>query len=153
AYHRGERVVHLWGGYRNPQDQTPWEEFTLAPVFSVGKGMAAMALAKACSDGLLELEIPVANYWPEFSQSGKEGIAVRQLLGHQAGLPVLDPRLSPIILADKEALAEILARQAPEWTPGLRHGYHILTLGWYESELIRRTDGRSLGQYFDEEVA
>jgi CubicO group peptidase (beta-lactamase class C family) len=155
VYHRGTKVVDLWGGYRSAKSLEPWKEDTQVLVFSVSKGMAAAAMAVAHSRGLFELDEPVAAYWPEFAQAGKGRITVRQLLAHQAGLVALDQQLNPQILADLDRLAEILARQALAWKPGSRHGYHTVTLGWYQSELIRRVDPqhRSLGQFFRDEIA
>jgi CubicO group peptidase (beta-lactamase class C family) len=96
----------------------------------------------------------VAEYWPEFAQASKGAITVRQLLSHQAGLPVIDAALTLHDLADPAKMSAVLAAQAPAWTPGTRHGYHAVTLGWYESALIRHADplGRSLGQFFAQEV-
>ncbi len=123
--------------------------------FSVTKGMAAAVMAVAHSRGLFELDAPVAQYWPEFARENKQKITVRQLLAHQAGLVGIDRRLTPDILADHDAMAEITAGQRPLWQPGTKHGYHTLTLGWYQNELIRRVDpkGRSLGEFFHDEIA
>jgi CubicO group peptidase (beta-lactamase class C family) len=152
-FHRGRKVVDLWGGQRSPGAN--WQPETLALTFSVTKGMSAAAMVVAHSRGLFELDAPVADYWPEFAQNGKERITVRQLLTHQAGLTSLDVPLTIEILADHDRLAEILARQKPAWQPGTRHGYHTLTLGWYQSELLRRVDphGRTLGKFFNDELA
>jgi CubicO group peptidase (beta-lactamase class C family) len=147
-------VVDLWGGYRDARRRDPWEEDTLATVFSTTKGMAAMAIAVAHSRGLFELDEPVVAYWPEFAQGGKAAITVRQLLSHQAGLSAIDERLDLEVLSDLDRLAEIIARQQPAWEPGSRHGYHGLSLGYYENELIRRVDSehRSIGRFLWEEV-
>jgi CubicO group peptidase (beta-lactamase class C family) len=155
AYHHGRKVVDLWGGYRHARRRTPWQEDTLVLVFSMSKGLAAMTLAVAHSRGWLDYDEQVAVYWPEFGQQGKEAITVRQLLAHQAGLCVVDEPLSLDTLADPEALSAALARQKPAWDPGSRHGYHALSLGWYEGQLLRRVDpqGRSLGRFFQEEIA
>lgn len=155
AYHRGELVVDLWGGYRDPRTRAPWEQDTLVGVFSVTKGMAAMAVAVAHSRGWLDYEEKVSTYWPEFGDQGKQDITVRQLLSHQAGLCAVDEPLTLESLADPDALAETLARQAPAWVPGTRHGYHMWTIGWYMSELLRRTDPgrRTVGRFFQEELA
>ena len=151
----GEKVVDLWGGYRDARRQDRWEEDTLVLVYSTSKGMCAIATALAHSRGLIDYEAPVASYWPEFAQNGKESITVRQLLAHQAGLSGLDVPLSARELADLDVVADALARQKPAWKPGTRQGYHALTIGWYESELIRRVDPerRSLGRFFADEVA
>lgn len=154
-YWKGAEVVDLWGGYRDCQARFPWEEDTLVPVFSTTKGLAAMAVAVAHSRGQLDYDEKVATYWPEFAQQGKERITVRQLLSHQAGLCAISEPLSAPIIANRDVLAEIIAKQKPAWAPGSLHGYHGISLGWYESELIRRVDPRrrSLGQYFQDEVA
>jgi CubicO group peptidase (beta-lactamase class C family) len=155
VYQDGAKVVDLWGGYRDGRTSRPWEEDTMVTVFSTTKGVASIALAVAHSRGLLDYDERVATYWPEFAQSGKGEVTVRQLLSHQAGLPVIDIPLKLEDLASLDRMAEVLALQAPVWDPGARHGYHGITLGWYEGELIRRVDpaGRSLGQFFADEVA
>ncbi len=155
VYCKGRKVVDLWGGVRDASSGLPWEEDTLVLVFSTTKGMAAMAVAVAHSQGLFDLDEPVASYWPEFAEQGKEHITVRQLLSHQAGLCAIEEPLSIGDLASLDALADILARQKPHWEPGTRHGYHGITLGWYEGELIRRVDPnhRTLGQFFHDEIA
>jgi len=152
---RGQKVVDLWGGYRDRKTRAPWEEDTLVVVFSATKGMAAMALAVAHSCGLLDYDEAVSTYWPEFAQHGKAAITVRQLLSHQAGLCAIDEPLDLNTIGDHEALAAVLARQKPAWLPGTRHGYHCWTMGWYMSELMRRVDphGRGIGQYFHDEIA
>jgi CubicO group peptidase (beta-lactamase class C family) len=124
-------------------------------VYSTSKGLAAMTLALLHSRGLLDYDERVAAYWPEFAQGGKERVTVRQLLGHEAGLPVVDRRLTPELIADFDGLAEAIAAQRPLWEPGTRHGYHGISLGWYEGELVRRIDPehRTLGRFFREEIA
>ncbi len=155
AYYRGEKVVDLWGGVRNEQTAEPWEEDTMVVVYSATKGLAAMTMALAHSRGWLDYEERVSTYWPEFAQHGKERVTVRQLLGHQAGLYVLDERPDRSLVADLDRLAVVLARQKPAWEPGTRQAYHAITLGFYESELLRRVDPqhRSLGQFFQDEIA
>ena len=155
VYHRGERVIDLWGGIRNKETGEPWQEDTMALFYSTTKGLAAMTLAIAHSRGWLDYDELVCRYWPEFAQNGKEEITVRQLLAHQAGLFALDEPVDKSTIADLDRLAEILARQKPEWEPGERQGYHAITLGYYEGELLRRIDPRhrSLGQFFQDEIA
>ena len=155
VYHHGKKVVDLWGGIRDHRVGLPWEEDTLILVFSTTKGMASMCMALAHSRELLDFEKPVATYWPEFAQNGKEAITVRQLISHQAGVCAIDEPLDLEKLANPEIVAAALAKQKPLWKPGQAHGYHGLTLGWYEGELIRRVDpkGRSIGQFFQEEIA
>jgi CubicO group peptidase (beta-lactamase class C family) len=155
VYHRGEKVVDLWGGYSDRARRRPWGEDTLVVVYSTSKGMAATTVALARSRGLLDYEERVSSYWPEFAANGKGEITVRQLLAHQAGLAGVDEPLTPAVLADPDAVAAAIAPQRPAWTPGTRHGYHALSLGFYEGELIRRVDPqhRTLGRFFQDEVA
>ena len=155
VYHRGDKVVDLWGGVRDAKTGELWREDTMMLAFSTTKGMAAVAVAVAHSRGYLDLDERVATYWPEFAQHGKDRVTVRQLLSHQAGLPAIDEPLTIEKLADLDRMAEILANQKPAWEPGQEHGYHGLSLGWYEGELIRRVDPkkRSLGPFFRDEVA
>lgn len=155
VYHRGEKVVDLWGGVRNEATGAPWEEDTMVIVHSTTKGLAAMTLALAHSRGWFDYDAPVCKYWPEFAQNGKEKITVRQLLAHQAGLFAFDEPVDRNVVADLDQLATVMARQKPEWEPGTRQAYHAITLGFYESELLRRIDPehRSLGQFFQDEIA
>lgn len=155
VYRDGAKVVDLWGGYRDGHRRLPWEQDTLVTVFSTTKGIASLAIALAHSRGLLDYEQPVGSYWPEFAAHGKARITVRQLLAHQAGLPVIDRPLSLADLADLDVVAAAIAEQQPAWLPGTRHGYHGISLGWYEGELIRRVDParRTLGRFFAEEIA
>jgi CubicO group peptidase (beta-lactamase class C family) len=155
AYIRGEKVVDLWGGVRDKTTGAPWERDTMVLVNSTTKGLAAMTLAMAQSRGWLDYDARVCRYWPEFAQHGKETITVRQLLAHQAGLFALDVPMGRALVADRERLAEALARQRPAWPPGERQAYHAITLGFYEGELLRRLDPkhRSLGRFFQDEIA
>jgi len=155
GFNRGEKVVDLWGGIRNKQTGEPWEKNTMVIVYSATKGLAAMTLAIAHSRGWLDYEERVCGYWPEFAQQGKGQITVRQLLAHQAGLFELNEPIDRGLLADLDRLAVVLARQKPAWEPGTRQAYHAITLGFYESELLRRVDPqhRSLGQFFQDEIA
>ncbi len=154
-YFRGRKVVDMWGGVRNGATGQPWEEDTMVLVFSATKGLSAMAMALAQSRGLLDYEERVCKYWPEFAEQGKEGVTVRQLLSHQAGLYALDAPVDRAVVADLDRLAVILAQQKPAWAPGERQAYHAISLGFYESELLRRVDPghRSLGRFFADEIA
>src|SRR5688572_9531844 len=155
VYHRGAHVVDLWGGIRNKRTGEPWEQDTMVVVHSATKGLAAMTLALAHSRGWLDYDERVVRYWPEFAQHGKGQITVRQLLAHQAGLFAIDEPVDRSVVADPDRLAVVLARQKPAWEPGTRQGYHALTLGFYEGELLRRVDPRhrTLGRFFHEEIA
>jgi CubicO group peptidase (beta-lactamase class C family) len=155
VYHRREQVVDLWGGVRKRATGEPWERDTVALVHSTTKGPAGLAMALAHSRGLFDYDERVCSYWPEFAQQGKDRITVRQLLSHQGGLFVLDERPTRSLVADPDRLAAVLARQRPAWPPGTRQAYHAITLGFYESELLRRVDPahRTLGRFFREEIA
>ncbi|MCV7260600.1 serine hydrolase domain-containing protein [Mycobacterium shimoidei] len=155
VYRDGVKVVDLWGGYRNGITKDPWQHDTMVNMFSTTKGVAALTVARAVSRGLFGYDDKVADHWPEFAQAGKADVTVRQLLGHQAGLCVLSPAPTTQEVADPAKLSPILAAQKPAWPPGTRHGYHAITLGWYKSELIRRTDpaGRTLGRFLADEIA
>lgn len=155
VYHRGEKVVDLWGGVRDKATGEPWQEDTMVIIWSATKGLAAMTIALAHSRGWLDYEERVCTYWPEFAQQGKENITVRQLLAHQAGLFAFDEPVDKSVVADLDRLAVVLARQKPAWEPGTRQAYHALTLGFHEGELLRRIDPqhRSLGQFFQDEIA
>jgi len=154
VFHRGKKVVDLWGGERNAEHE-PWLEDTLVPVYSTTKGVAALLLAIQVSRGRLDYEERVATYWPEFGQNGKTAVTVRQLLSHQAGLVLVDEEIPYETVRDLDGLAKVLARQKPRWEPGTRHGYHLSTLGFYMNELFRRVDSehRSMGRFLKEELA
>jgi len=155
VYHKGRKVVDLWGGVRNRETGEPWERDTMVIVYSATKGLAAMTLAVAHSRGWLDYDERVCTYWPEFAQQGKDRITVRQLLAHQAGLFAINEPVDRNVVADLDRLAVVLARQKPEWAPGTRQAYHALTLGFYENELLRRIDPRhrSIGRFFQDEIA
>jgi CubicO group peptidase (beta-lactamase class C family) len=153
VYLHGEKVVDLWGGVADPADARPWQRDTLQAVFSTTKGATSACALLLAQRGELDLDAPVAEYWPEFAEEGKQDIPVRWLLTHQAGLPVLD---RPLPLADALAwdpMVEALAAQRPSWTPGAEHGYHALTYGWLVGEVVRRVSGRGLGTFFRTEIA
>ena len=155
AYWRGRKVVDLWGGWRTPTMDAPWNEDTMVVVMSTTKGLAAMTLAIASSRGWLDYDAPVTRYWPEFAQNGKESVTVRQLLGHEAGIVLLDEELTAEKLTDLDYVARVIARTKPAWPPGTRHGYHTVTIGLCMQELIRRVDPahRTLGRFFHDEIA
>lgn len=155
VYRDGRKVVDLRGGHRNRRTRAPWEGDTIVNVFSTTKGVASLAVAVAVSRGLIDYDAKMADYWPEFAEAGKESITVRQVLAHQAGLAAVTPPLSLADIADPAKLSARISVQAPAWTPGTRYGYHAATLGWYQSELIRRVDpvGRTLGRFFADEIA
>jgi CubicO group peptidase (beta-lactamase class C family) len=146
------KVLDLWGGVVNRDTAKPWVEDTIVCMMSVGKPMAALCLLRLVDRGTIDLEAPVADYWPEFAQAGKNAITIRQILGGQAGLMYADHAPTGSIL-DWAVMAEALAKQAPEWEPGTRGAYHSSTQGFLLGEVLRRVDGRFFDQFFAEEVA
>ena len=124
----------------------PWEEDTIINVFSTTKTMSCLSLLVLASRGLVDVDAPVARYWPEFEQNGKEGVLVRHLLSHTAGLPGWDQRLDVTDLYDWDKVTGLLAAQAPWWEPGWKSGYHGITQGNLVGEVVRRVDGRTVGQ-------
>ncbi len=149
----GETVVELWGGHQDRQRTRPWERDTLVNVYSTTKGITAIALHRLVDEGAVDLDAPVARYWPEFAQAGKERLPVRHLLSHEAGLAAVRKPLPVDALYDWRLMCEVLAEQAPWWEPGTQHGYHALTYGWLVGEVIRRVRGKSVGQVVREEIA
>jgi len=149
----GETVVDLWAGFRDAKRTLPWQRDTLANVYSTTKGITALAAHRLVDEGLLDLDAPVARYWPEFGQNGKERLPVRHLLSHQAGLCAVAKPLAPETIFDWDAMTRHLAEQEPWWEPGRAHGYHALTFGWLVGELVRRLRGRKIGDVVRDEIA
>jgi CubicO group peptidase (beta-lactamase class C family) len=139
----GEIVVDLWAGWADRGRTRPWTRDTLVNVYSTTKGMTALCAHILADRGELDLDAPVTEYWPEFGQAGKSAIPVRQLLTHQAGLPVIDENLPPGAALDWERMVEALERQAPVWEPGSKQGYHAVTFGWLVGEVVRRRLART----------
>ena len=148
----GETVVDLWGGVADPGTGRAWEKDTLTQVWSCTKGMVSLCAHLLAARGELDIDAPVASYWPEFAAAGKEDIPVRWLLTHQAGLAALDEPIPDGGLADWDLVVGRLAAQAPQWEPGTTHGYHALTFGHLIGEVIRRVSGRSVGQFLRDEI-
>ncbi len=149
----GELVVDLWGGHYDFERTREWEPETLVNVYSTTKGMTAICAHQLVERGLLDLDAPVVEYWPEFGQKGKETIPVRWLLSHQAGLPGVRERLPDDAFHEWEVMTTALAATEPWWEPGTRHGYHAITYGFLVGEVIRRVSGQSVGTFFRENVA
>ncbi len=149
----GEPVVDLWGGYLAGRSEREWERDTLVNTYSTTKGMTAICAHRLVEQGRLDLDAPVADYWPEFAAAGKAEIPVRWLLSHQSGLPAIRKELPPEALFDWSAICAALAEQEPWWTPGTQHGYHPMTYGFLVGEVIRRVSGRTVGEMFREDVA
>ncbi len=149
----GRMVVDLWGGWADADRSRPWREDTVVNAFSVGKAFAALCALVLASRGSLELDAPVARYWPEFAAEGKEGVTVRQVLGHRAGLAAIERELPEGALYEWYTVTGALARQRPWWTPGEAHGYHVHTFGFLAGEIVRRVAGESVGSFLRREIA
>jgi CubicO group peptidase (beta-lactamase class C family) len=148
----GRTVVDLWGGVADRRAQTPWERDTIGLVWSCTKGIVAVCAHLLLSRGLLDLDAPVLHYWPEFGEAGKEAITPRLILSHQAGLPAIRQPLPPGALYDWDFFTRTLADEAPFWEPGTRQGYHAFTFGHLVGELVRRVSGKSLEEFFRDEI-
>ncbi len=149
----GETVVDLWGGSLDAEGTRPWEKDSLCVGMSATKGAVALAAHLLASAGELDLDAPVASYWPEFAAAGKEAVLVRHLLSHQAGLPALRAPLPAGAFYDWDGMVERLAAEEPFWEPGTRHGYHALTWGFLVGEVIARVTGRPVGEFIATEIA
>lgn len=149
----GEIVVDLWGGHVDRERTRPWQRDTLVNTYSTTKGMTTLCAHRLVEQGRLDLDAPVARYWPEFAQAGKSTIPVRWLLCHKAGLPAIRKPMPPESLYDWDAMCAALAETEPWWAPGTQHGYSPVTFGHLVGEVIRRIDGRSVGRMFREDVA
>ena len=141
----GETVIDLWAGTADKDGRQAWHGDTIANLFSCTKTFTAVTALQLVDEGKLALDAPVARYWPEFAQAGKEGVTVRQLLSHRAGLPAIRAPLPAEALYDWQTMVAALAAERPWWTPGTEHGYAAITYGWLVGELIRRVDGREPG--------
>ncbi len=148
----GRTVVDLWGGHMDAARTRPWEQDTIVNVYSTTKGMTSLCAHMLVDQGKLDLDAPVARYWPEFAQAGKGDITVRQLMSHRAGLPAVKASLPPGAFFEWETMTQALAAQEPWWEPGTRQGYHAFTFGWLVGELVRRISGKSVGTFFRDEV-
>jgi CubicO group peptidase (beta-lactamase class C family) len=149
----GVTVVDLWAGSLDQAGTQAWDSDTIVNVNSASKGLAALCVNLLVERGQLDLDAPVARYWPEFAQAGKQALPVRYCFTHQAGLPVV---LEPLTLADFldwDRMCSALAAQAPIFPPGEGYAYHGLTHAWLVGELVRLVDGRGIGQFFREEIA
>src|SRR4051812_47469989 len=149
----GETVVDLWAGVADPESGRAWQRDTIGVVWSSTKGAAALCAHVLASRGELDLDAGVSSYWPEFAKNGKDGVPVRFLLTHQAGLAALREPIPEGGLCDWDLVVDALAAQEPLWEPGTRHGYHALVFGHLVGEVVRRVSGRSLGTLFRDEIA
>ena len=153
VYRRGRPIVDIWGGVADRQHDRLWSEETMALVFSSTKGVTAICANLLAQRGLLDLDAPVASYWPEFAAEGKGGVTVRWALSHRAGVPAVDARLTLDEVLAWDPVVATIAAQRPEWEPGTAHGYHARTFGWIAGEVVRRITGQSFGSFLTHEVA
>ncbi len=148
----GKTVVDIWAGFADFSKNRPWRKNTLTNIYSATKGITAICALKLADQGRLDLDAPVARYWPAFSRAGKEALTVRMLLNHTAGMVGVKKRLPSKALYDWKVMTDALAGQAPWWHPGKIQGYHAVTYGWLVGQVIRQITGRSVGQYLKEEI-
>lgn len=148
----GETVVDIHAGWADRKKTRDWQADTLVPVYSTGKAVAALVMAKLVDRGLLQYDVPVADYWPEFAAGGKSQVTVAQALSHQAGLSGIAEEMDAGDWFDAAKIEDRLARQAPLWELGTGSGYHPVTFGFIADALARRTDGRSIGAILREDI-
>jgi CubicO group peptidase (beta-lactamase class C family) len=148
-----EVLVDLWGGIADRATARPWTADTLQILFSGTKGLVAACLLLLMERGQLTLEAPVARYWPEFAAAGKADVPVRDLVSHAVGLPGLEVPVTWREATDARRMAELVAAQPRSRDPRATRTYHAVTFGWLCGELVRRVDGRGIGQFFAEEIA
>jgi len=149
----GKFLIDIWGGYADKEKTRPWEENTIVNVYSTTKVMTIICALMLVDRGLLDLDAPVAKYWPEFAQSGKENITVRHIFSHTSGLAGWEEKIKVEDLFNWEKVVKLLAAQKPWWEPGTKSGYHAVTHGYLLGELVRRITGKSLGTFFKDEVS
>jgi CubicO group peptidase (beta-lactamase class C family) len=149
----GRVVVDLCGGWADADARRPWAPNTLVNMFSIGKAMTALCAVMLVSDGVLDVDAPVARYWPAFGAADKETVTVRQVLSHQAGLPAVRHRLEAGAMLDWQGMCLTLAAEAPWWEPGSAHGYHVNTFGYLVGEVVRRVSGQRFGRFFRDRVS
>ncbi len=149
----GKTVVDLWGGAADAAGKRPWEADTLVNVWSTTKGWLAFAMHLLAERGLLDFEAPVARYWPEFAQNGKQAVLVRHLLTHSAGLPAPSVRVPDDALYDWERMIHALEESRLFWEPGSKCVYHAATFGWLNGEVLRRVSGKTVGQFLRSEIS
>jgi CubicO group peptidase (beta-lactamase class C family) len=149
----GESVLDIWGGYADAAKTVPWGEDTIVNVWSSTKTVTSMSALMLADRGLLDLDAPVANYWPEFAANGKEDVRVRHLLSYTSGVAGWQEQMTTDDLFDWDKATSMLAAQAPWWEPGTASGYHALNYGFLIGELVRRTAGTSLKDFVRDEIA
>lgn len=149
----GDLVVNLWGGSADAAGARAWRENTLATVLSGSKALTATCVHQLVDRGELDLHAPVARYWPEFGQAGKEAITLAMVLSHRSGVIGPNKRMSWQDVTDWDFVCDQLAIAKPWWEPGTAQGYHMTTFGFILGEVFRRVTGRTVGQYLRTEIA
>jgi CubicO group peptidase (beta-lactamase class C family) len=149
----GDVAIDIWGGYRDEARTQPWVSDTITNVWSTTKTVTSLAALMLVDRGLLDVDAPVATYWPEFAAAGKEGVLVRQIMSHTSGVSGLDQPAVIDDLYDWDKSTARFAAQAPWWEPGTASGYHALNFGHLIGEVVRRISGKSLKQFVAEEIA
>ena len=149
----GKFVIDVWAGFADAAQTRPWEKDTIVNVYSTTKFMTIICTLMCIDRGLLDIDTPVAEYWPEFAQAGKEKIPVKYLLSHTSGISGFEKKITVKTLYDWDKIVNLLAAQEPWWEPGTKSGYHGITHGYLLGELVRRVTGKSLGTFFREEIA
>ena len=153
VYWNGEPVIDVWGGLADREAGRPWQRDTAALVFSSSKGVTAALVHLLAQRDQLDLDAPVARYWPEFAANGKQSITLRHVLTHRAGLPAVDGDLTLDDVFAWDPVCDAIAAQKPIWVPGTAHGYHARTFGWILGEVVRRVTGATVGQLLAKEAA
>jgi CubicO group peptidase (beta-lactamase class C family) len=153
VYIDGKPVVDIWGGHTDETRTTRWSRDTIVNLMSVAKGVAALCIHRLAGEGRIDIDAPVANYWPEFGQNGKASVLVRHCLDHRAGLPIVEDPMWPGAVYDRPAMIAAIERQAPIFPPGRQPAYHTITMSFLLGELARRITGQRLGAYFKQELA
>jgi CubicO group peptidase (beta-lactamase class C family) len=149
----GEVAVDLWGGAADAAGTRPWTPDTLVNVWSTTKGWLALAMHMLAEEGLLDFDAPVARYWPEFAQNGKDGVLVRHILTHTAGLPAPSMKVPDKAVYEWDTMVHSLERSELFWEPGTQCGYHAATFGWLNGEVLRRITGMSVGEFLRSRIA
>lgn len=149
----GKTVVDLWAGVADLEGQKPWNRDTLVNTYCAIKPFTAVAALMLVEEGKLELDVPIARYWPEFEQGGKGQVTLRQVMSHTSGVPALRlPSRTPSMY-DWDEMVEIMAAEPLWWQPGTDLGYGATTYGWIIGELIRRADGREPTTFIRERIS
>ncbi|MCP4756671.1 MAG: beta-lactamase family protein [Proteobacteria bacterium] len=149
----GETVVDIWAGHMDADKTKPWQKDTIVQVMSATKGIVSLLAHQLVEQGTIDLDAPVATYWPDFAEGGKAELPVRYLLTHQAGLPAVEKILPAGSTTDWDLMTKTLAAKSPEWEPGETFGYHALTFGWLVGQVIRGATGKRLGELIREKIA